>query len=121
MTTKLLEGVDSPADLKKLSIEDLPALSSEVRQEIIRICSRGGLHLASSLGTVELTVALHYVFSSPTDRILWDVGHQAYGHKILTGRKAQMDTIKKEGGLSGFTKVSESPHDAITVGHASTS
>jgi 1-deoxy-D-xylulose-5-phosphate synthase len=79
------------------------------------------LHLASSLGTVELTVALHYVFSSPTDRILWDVGHQAYGHKILTGRKGLMDTIKKEGGLSGFTKVSESEHDAITVGHASTS
>jgi 1-deoxy-D-xylulose-5-phosphate synthase len=121
MTTKLLADVDSPEDLKRLPVDDLPGLSEEVRQEIIRVCSRGGLHLASSLGTVELTVALHYVFNSPTDRILWDVGHQAYGHKILTGRKSQMDTIKKEGGLSGFTKVSESPHDAITVGHASTS
>jgi 1-deoxy-D-xylulose-5-phosphate synthase len=120
-TPSLLAGVDNPDDLKKLSLDDLPQLSEEVRQEIIRVCSRGGLHLASSLGTVELTVALHYVFNSPTDRILWDVGHQAYGHKILTGRKSQMDTIKKEGGLSGFTKVSESPHDAITVGHASTS
>jgi 1-deoxy-D-xylulose-5-phosphate synthase len=113
--------VDNPDDLKQLAIDDLPALSDEVRQEIIRVCSRGGLHLASSLGTVELTVALHYVFDSPVDRILWDVGHQAYGHKILTGRKSKMDTIKKEGGLSGFTKVSESEHDAITVGHASTS
>ncbi|NJK43818.1 MAG: 1-deoxy-D-xylulose-5-phosphate synthase [Pleurocapsa sp. SU_196_0] len=120
-TPALLEKVNTPNDLKKLQIEDLPALSDEVRQEIIRVCSRGGLHLASSLGTVELTVALHYVFDSPVDRILWDVGHQAYGHKILTGRRAQMDTIKKEGGLSGFTKVSESEHDAITVGHASTS
>jgi 1-deoxy-D-xylulose-5-phosphate synthase len=117
----LLDRVDNPHDLKQLTIDDLPALSEEVRQEIIRVCSRGGLHLASSLGTVELTVALHYVFSSPVDRILWDVGHQAYGHKILTGRKSKMDTIKKEGGLSGFTKVSESEHDAITVGHASTS
>jgi 1-deoxy-D-xylulose-5-phosphate synthase len=117
----LLDQVDSPDDLKKLAVDELPTLSDEVRAEIIRVCSRGGLHLASSLGTVELTVALHYVFNSPKDRILWDVGHQAYGHKILTGRKSLMDTIKKEGGLSGFTKVSESEHDAITVGHASTS
>jgi 1-deoxy-D-xylulose-5-phosphate synthase len=117
----VLDRVNLPEDVKKLEFEELETLATDVRNEIIRVCSRGGLHLASSLGTVELTVALHRVFASPTDRILWDVGHQAYGHKILTGRKAQMDTIKKEGGLSGFTKVSESEHDAITVGHASTS
>jgi 1-deoxy-D-xylulose-5-phosphate synthase len=121
VTPSVLDRVDTPEDVKKLEFDELPQLADEVRSEIIRVCSRGGLHLASSLGTVELTVALHRVFSSPTDRILWDVGHQAYGHKILTGRKHLMDTIKKEGGLSGFTKVSESEHDAITVGHASTS
>jgi 1-deoxy-D-xylulose-5-phosphate synthase len=119
--SSVLERVNYPEDLKKLSLEELEPLSEELRSEIIRICSRGGLHLASSLGTVELTVALHRVFSSPKDRLLWDVGHQSYGHKILTGRKDQMDNIKKEGGISGFTKVSESEHDAITVGHASTS
>lgn len=117
----ILDRVNLPEDVKKIEFEELETLANDVRNEIIRVCSRGGLHLASSLGTVELTVALHRVFSSPKDRILWDVGHQAYGHKILTGRKDQMDTIKKEGGLSGFTKVSESEHDAITVGHASTS
>ncbi len=117
----VLDRVNLPEDVKKLELDELETLAADVRAEIIRVCSRGGLHLASSLGTVELTVALHRVFSSPQDRLLWDVGHQAYGHKILTGRKDQMDTIKKEGGLSGFTKVSESPHDAITVGHASTS
>jgi 1-deoxy-D-xylulose-5-phosphate synthase len=121
MTTSVLEQVNWPEDVKKLNIDELPQLAEELRSEIIRVCSRGGLHLASSLGTAELTVALHHVFESPRDRILWDVGHQAYGHKILTGRKDQMDTIKKEGGLAGFTKVSESVHDAITVGHASTS
>ncbi len=120
-TSSVLERVNYPEDLKKLSLEELEPLAEELRSEIIRICSRGGLHLASSLGTVELTVALHRVFSSPKDRLLWDVGHQSYGHKILTGRKDQMDSIKKEGGISGFTKVSESEHDAITVGHASTS
>lgn len=119
--SSVLERVNYPEDVKKLSLEELEPLSEELRSEIIRICSRGGLHLASSLGTVELTVALHRVFSSPKDRLLWDVGHQSYGHKILTGRKDQMDSIKKEGGISGFTKVSESVHDAITVGHASTS
>lgn len=119
--TPLLDSIDSPDDLKKLSREQLPELSKELRDEIVRVCSVGGLHLASSLGATDLIVALHYVLQSPRDRILFDVGHQAYAHKILTGRRAQMPTIKKEGGLSGFTKVSESPHDAITVGHASTS
>lgn len=117
----MLEHINTPDDLKKLKKEELPALAQELRDEIIRVCSLGGGHLASSLGAVEIIVALHYVLSSPRDRILFDVGHQAYAHKMLTGRRAQMPTIKKEGGLSGFTKVSESPHDAITVGHASTS
>ncbi|GAA0517870.1 1-deoxy-D-xylulose-5-phosphate synthase [Deinococcus depolymerans] len=120
-STPLLDQVSSPDDLKRLSRDQLPALSQELRDEIVRVCSVGGLHLASSLGATDLIVALHYVLNSPRDRILFDVGHQAYAHKILTGRRDQMATIKKEGGLSGFTKVSENPHDAITVGHASTS
>jgi len=119
--TPLLDRVNSPADLKRLSREQLPTLSQELRDEITRVCSVGGLHLASSLGATDLIVALHYVLNSPRDRILFDVGHQAYAHKMLTGRRDQMHTVKKEGGLSGFTKVSESEHDAITVGHASTS
>ena len=117
----VLERVDSPQDLKALSEPELIGLAGELRSEIVRICSLNGGHLASSLGAVELTVALHRVFESPRDRIVWDVGHQAYGHKILTGRKDRMDTIRREGGLSGFTKVTESEHDAITAGHASTS
>ncbi|MPY65364.1 1-deoxy-D-xylulose-5-phosphate synthase [Deinococcus sp. SDU3-2] len=119
--TPLLDRIHSPQDLKRLGREDLPQLSAELRDEIVRVCSVGGLHLASSLGATDLIVALHYVLDSPRDRILFDVGHQAYAHKMLTGRRAQMPTLKKEGGLSGFTKVSESEHDAITVGHASTS
>ena len=119
--TPLLDAIDSPDDLKKLSRNELPALAQELRGEIVQLAAPGGLHLASSLGATDLIVALHYVLNSPRDRILFDVGHQAYAHKLLTGRRKQMPTIKKEGGLSGFTKVSESPHDAITVGHASTS
>ncbi|GGM01303.1 1-deoxy-D-xylulose-5-phosphate synthase [Deinococcus aerophilus] len=119
--TPLLDRVNNPADLKQLSRDELPALTQELRDEIVRVCSVGGLHLASSLGATDLIVALHYVLNSPRDRILFDVGHQAYAHKMLTGRRGQMSSVKKEGGLSGFTKVSESEHDAITVGHASTS
>ncbi|MFC3835301.1 MULTISPECIES: 1-deoxy-D-xylulose-5-phosphate synthase [Deinococcus] len=118
---RLLDAVNSPDDLKTLKREQLPQLAQELRDEIVRVCSVGGLHLASSLGATDVIVALHYVLQSPRDRILFDVGHQAYAHKMLTGRREQMATVKKEGGLSGFTKVSESPHDAITVGHASTS
>ncbi|WP_420595742.1 1-deoxy-D-xylulose-5-phosphate synthase [Deinococcus sp.] len=119
--TPLLDRVASPDDLKLLQLEQLPTLSQEIRDEIVRVCSVGGLHLASSLGATDLIVALHYVLNSPRDKLLFDVGHQAYTHKILTGRRHLMPTLKKEGGLSGFTRVSESPHDAITVGHASTS
>ncbi|WP_027480486.1 1-deoxy-D-xylulose-5-phosphate synthase [Deinococcus pimensis] len=117
----MLENINTPEDLKRVAREDLPQVAQDLRDEIIRVCSLGGGHLASSLGAVEIIVALHYVLNSPRDRILFDVGHQAYAHKMLTGRRDLMPTIKKEGGLSGFTKVSESEHDAITVGHASTS
>ncbi len=117
----LLAGVNQPADLKRLTPEQLPVLAEEVRSEIIRVCSLAGGHLASSLGAVELTVALHYVFDTTRDRIVWDVGHQTYGHKILTGRKDRIDTIRQPGGLAGFTTSSESEHDALTAGHASTS
>lgn len=117
----LLDRINGPEDLKNLTREELSQVAQELRQEIIQVCAEGGGHLASSLGAVELITALHHVFDSPRDRILFDVGHQAYAHKILTGRRKQMPTIRKEGGLSGFTKVSESEHDAITVGHASTS
>ena len=119
--TSLLEGINAPVDLKSLKREQLTDLSEELRSEIIRACSVAGGHLASSLGAVELTVALHYLFDSSSDRIVWDVGHQTYGHKILTGRQDRIDTIRMGGGLAGFTATSESEHDALTVGHASTS
>ena len=117
----ILERVNSTDDVSALSKPELHALADELRSEIIRVCSLGGGHLASSLGAVELTVALHYLYNTATDRIVWDVGHQTYGHKIITGRKDRIDTIRQPGGLAGFTTTSESPHDALTVGHASTS
>ncbi len=117
----LLERVSSSADVKNLTKEELHSLAEELRKEIIRACSIGGGHLASSLGTVELTVALHSLFDSQVDRLIWDVGHQTYGHKIITGRRNKIDSIRKPGGLAGFACSSESPDDALTVGHASTS
>ena len=117
----LLDKVSLPEDLRRLSRNDLPAFARELRSEIIRVCSLTGGHLASSLGAVELTVALHYLLDASRDRIVWDVGHQTYGHKILTGRRHLLDTIRKPGGLAGFTATSESEYDALTVGHASTS
>ncbi|UCH27433.1 MAG: 1-deoxy-D-xylulose-5-phosphate synthase [Trueperaceae bacterium] len=118
---RFLESITSPADLRNIPRERLSEFAGELRDEIVRVCSLSGGHLASSLGAVELTVALHYLFDSTTDRIIWDVGHQTYGHKILTGRRNLMETIRKPGGLAGFTATSESQHDALTVGHASTS
>jgi len=117
----LLARIRSPADLKRLPQSELPRVAEELRSEIVRVCSIAGGHLASSLGAVELTVALHYVYDSAVDRIVWDVGHQTYGHKILTGRADRIETIRQPGGLAGFTATSESEHDALTVGHASTS
>lgn len=117
----LLQMVDSPADLKKLSREQLHQLCDELRQFIIDTVSVHGGHFAASLGVVELTVALHYVFNTPYDQLVWDVGHQAYGHKILTGRRDSFATNRKYNGLSGFPKRSESPYDTFGVGHSSTS
>ncbi len=116
----LLHGIAGPEDLKKLPTSSLVRLCAELRDEIITGVSRSGGHLGASLGVVELTVALHKVFSTPTDKIVWDVGHQAYGHKLLTGRRERFGTLRSKGGLAGFPKQSESPHDMFGVGHAST-
>ncbi|MFO7828738.1 MAG: 1-deoxy-D-xylulose-5-phosphate synthase [Bacteroidales bacterium] len=121
MSDELLKNILFPDDLKKLEITDLPKLSEELRQFIIDIVSSNPGHFGASLGVVELTVALHYVFNTPYDRIVWDVGHQAYGHKILTGRRDVFHTNRKYKGISGFPKPSESPYDAFGVGHSSTS
>ncbi len=118
---KLLDNIDSPADLKSLEQEKLPVLAAEVREMIIETVSVVGGHLASSLGAVELAVALHYVFNAPEDKIVWDVGHQAYPHKILTGRRARFSTLRQSGGISGFPKPSESIFDSFGTGHSSTS
>ncbi|MBI5440238.1 MAG: 1-deoxy-D-xylulose-5-phosphate synthase, partial [Deltaproteobacteria bacterium] len=117
----LLGRVSGPGDLKGLSKEELEAVATEIRAFILEKLSPVGGHLASSLGVVELTVALHAVFDSPRDRIIWDVGHQSYPHKILTGRRDSFGTIRQRGGLSGFPKRCESPHDAFGTGHSSTS
>ena len=119
----LLSQVDIPADLRaKMNIEQLPQISDELRQYIIDVISEiGNSHFGASLGVVELTVALHYVFNTPHDQLIWDVGHQAYGHKILTGRREQFETNRQKGGISGFPKRSESEYDAFGVGHSSTS
>ncbi|MFW6075125.1 MAG: 1-deoxy-D-xylulose-5-phosphate synthase N-terminal domain-containing protein, partial [Chloroflexota bacterium] len=116
-----LEQINSPDDLKKLSMRELEALAREIRDEVYRVTSINGGHFASNLGSVELTLALHKVFDSPTDQIVWDVGHQGYPHKLVTGRRDRFDTIRKEGGLSGFLQREESEHDAFGAGHASTS
>lgn len=118
---RLLETIESPADLNALSLSQLQLLAAEIRQLIIATCSATGGHLAPGLGVVELTIALHRVFNSPVDRIVWDVGHQAYAHKILTGRRDSFHTLRQLDGISGFPKRSESPHDAFGVGHSSTS
>jgi 1-deoxy-D-xylulose-5-phosphate synthase len=117
----LLEKIDSPAQLRELPERDLPQLAQELREFMLDSLSRTGGHLASNLGTVELTVALHYVFNTPEDRIVWDVGHQSYPHKILTGRREQMSTLRQYQGISGFPRRDESPYDTFGVGHSSTS
>jgi 1-deoxy-D-xylulose-5-phosphate synthase len=116
-----IETINSPSDLKRLKPEELRMLADELRTEIIRTVSVNGGHLASNLGVIELTIALHYVLNSPEDKIVWDVGHQSYVHKLLTGRREAFSTIRKEGGISGFPKREESPHDAFNTGHSSTS
>jgi len=117
----LLDQINSPVDLKKLPIEELPRLAEEIRKKIIEVVFKNGGHLGSNLGVVELTIALHYLFDFKTDRLIWDVSHQCYTHKILTGRRERFDTLRQAGGLSGFTSPEESDYDVVQVGHAGTS
>ncbi len=117
----LLSRIDDPADLRRLSLPELKRLAAELRQFILETVAHTGGHLASNLGSVELTIALHYVYDTPYDRLVWDVGHQTYGHKILTGRRDRMATLRQHGGLSGFPKREESPYDTFGTGHSSTS
>ena len=117
----LLNNISSPSDTKFLNKKALSYLCKELRDTIINVTSENGGHLGASLGTIELTVALHYVFDAPQDKIVWDIGHQAYAHKLLTGRYKKFTTLRKEGGISGFTKREESHYDTFTTGHSSTS
>src|SRR5882762_339666 len=119
--TPLLDAVNSPADLRKLKESQLTQLAAELRTETINAVAVTGGHLGAGLGVVELTVALHYVFDTPRDRLIWDVGHQAYPHKILTGRRDRIRTLRQGGGLSGFTKRAESEYDPFGAAHSSTS
>src|SRR5688500_2227467 len=118
---RFLSEINSPSDLRQLRVEDLQEVADEVRQFIIDTCSRVGGHTGASLGAVELAVAMHYVFDTPNDKLVWDVGHQAYPHKIVTGRRDRIRTLRQGGGLSGFTKRSESEYDPFGAAHSSTS
>jgi len=120
MEYQYLNKIDSPADLKRIPREALPTVAEELRDYLITVVSQVGGHLASSLGAVELTLALHYIFDTPKDKIVWDVGHQAYGHKVLTGRRDRLPTIRQYGGISGFPVRDESPYDTFNVAHAGT-
>ncbi|MBT9522276.1 MAG: 1-deoxy-D-xylulose-5-phosphate synthase [Dechloromonas sp.] len=119
--SRLLESINSPADLRRLDRKQLPQLATELRAFLIDSVSKTGGHLSSNLGTVELTIALHAIFNTPEDRLVWDVGHQCYAHKVLTGRREGMSTLRMHGGVSGFPKRAESPYDTFGVGHSSTS
>ena len=121
MSTSLLDQIHDPADLRNMSIKQLKQVAEELRTETIEAVSVTGGHLGAGLGVVELTVALHHVFDTPSDRLIWDVGHQAYPHKIITGRRNRIRTLRQGGGLSGFTRRSESPYDPFGAAHASTS
>lgn len=118
--TNLLNRIDLPRDLRKLSRADLPALAQEMRERLVDVCSRTGGHIGAGLGVVELTIALHYAFDTPRDQLVWDVGHQGYPHKLLTGRSARLETLRQEGGVSGFLKRTESEYDTFGAGHAAT-
>ena len=119
--TKLIRQINFPADLRKFKKEQLKQISDELREELIDVVSETGGHLGAGLGVVELTIALHYVFDTPKDKLVWDVSHQTYPHKIITGRKDRIKTLRKGGGLSGFTKRSESEYDPFGAAHSSTS
>ncbi len=116
----LLDGIDSPSDLKRLSVDALPTLAGEIRERILTVTSAVGGHLASNLGVVELTLALHYLLDTPKDKIVWDTSNQAYTHKLLTGRREQFHTLRQHGGMSGFCKREESIYDTFNAGHAGT-
>ncbi|MDQ6635753.1 MAG: 1-deoxy-D-xylulose-5-phosphate synthase, partial [Gemmatimonadota bacterium] len=116
----LLDRIDSPADLRPLTRDELRTLADDVRARMVDVCSRTGGHIGAGLGVVELTIALHHVFQTPRDQLVWDVGHQGYPHKLLTGRNKQMETLRQENGISGFLKRSESPYDTFGAGHAAT-
>ena len=120
-TEGILDCIDSPADVKNLEPADLEKLAGEMRNLIIETVSKTGGHLAPSLGVVELTIALHHVFNTPSDKIIWDVGHQVYAHKIITGRRDRFHTLRQYKGISGFPKTEESPYDAFNTGHSGTS
>ena len=115
----LLDNINSPVDLRRLPIEKLQPVADEIRQYILETMSRVGGHTGASLGAIELAVALHYAFDTPRDRLVWDVGHQAYAHKILTGRRELLPTIKQYGGISGFLRRDESEYDTFGAGHKS--
>jgi 1-deoxy-D-xylulose-5-phosphate synthase len=117
----MLESIESPAQLKGMSLRELRELAAQIREKLLKTVSQTGGHLASNLGMVELTIALHVVYNCPSDKLVFDVGHQSYAHKLLTGRYARFDTLRKAGGISGFPRIEESPYDAYTTGHASTS
>ncbi|HEX7578749.1 MAG TPA: 1-deoxy-D-xylulose-5-phosphate synthase N-terminal domain-containing protein, partial [Thermoanaerobaculia bacterium] len=119
--TPHLDRIQWPRDLRGLTLDELKVVSDELRTFVIDAISKTGGHFASGLGAVEMTVALHYVYDTPRDLLVWDVGHQTYPHKVLTGRKAQLKTIRQKGGLSGFTNRSESEYDPFGAAHASTS
>jgi 1-deoxy-D-xylulose-5-phosphate synthase len=121
LSTPILDRVKVPADMRGLDMAELRALADDVRTEMIHTVGQTGGHLGSGLGVVELTVALHYVFETPRDKVIWDVGHQAYPHKIITGRRDRIRTLRQGGGLSGFTKRSESEYDPFGAAHSSTS
>ena len=121
MTAGLLKKIDSPEDIKKLNYEALNELAAEIREYMIEVISKNGGHLAPNLGVVELTLALHKVFNCPKDKIIWDVGHQSYIHKIITGRREAFKTLRQYNGISGFPKIQESKYDAFGTGHSSTS
>jgi len=121
MSMTILDRVNSPADLRGMTRDELRLLADDIRARLIDVCSRTGGHIGAGLGVVELTIALHYAFETPRDQLVWDVGHQGYPHKLLTGRNDRMETLRQEHGISGFLKRSESEFDAFGAGHAATS
>src|SRR5690349_23086439 len=117
----ILDRISGPADIRGLSNEDLETLAAEIRERLIDVCSRTGGHIGAGLGVVELSIALHFSFDTPRDQLVWDVGHQGYPHKLLTGRNDRLESLRQESGLSGFLKRTESEYDAFGAGHAATS